>query len=749
MIRVLPCRYLCIPALFAVFYLIFTTRAAAQEGVVRGSAVDAETGAAIPSAYLFLHPTGNSESGRDLSTKDDGSFVFQKLTAGDYVLQVNRAGYKTFMMEVHVREEEESNVLLYLQPRVYQTAPVVVTGTHLHSRVENVDEISNVLRGKKLDRELGLTLAATLKNETGIAMRAMGPAPARPVIRGLGGDRVHLSEDGNKTTDLSATSPDHAVTIEPFAVERIEVVRGPKVLMQSPVTIGGVVNVVRHEVPQDMHDHILGTLGMYGETANGGLLGAVTAEAPLGPFMTRGEFSHRQTGDLRTPEGKLHNSDSRTTDLAVGSSYIDQDSYAGMSYRNFDLEYGVPGGFVGAHPDGVNIALERRQASARAALVFDAVLVHDISLQLSRAYYRHREFEANGAIGSEFRIVSYPGRVSLSHHSLGPLTEGSAGINFEYRDFNVGGFVFTSPSTSWNIAPYIFERLEAGDFSIEAALRYNHDVISPVREEADARIGHIRQREFHTWSASATFRVKLTDIVHLGMNLSRSSRVPTIEELYSEGPHLAAYSYEVGNPELEAEYGYGSELFLYHRFRNLYFNINVFRNQMYSYIVPRNTGEVNYATFLPIYATTGVDALIYGAEAQVEWRATDHLSLNASVSYSRGSFAESGDPLPQIPPMKGRLGVSWKEQSWQVGLDTEFAARQDRVDTFENETSGYVILDGYAQYSFITSGQVHNISITAENVLDQAYRNHLSRVKVILPEAGRNLRLTYKLHFQL
>jgi iron complex outermembrane receptor protein len=225
--------------------------------------------------------------------------------------------------------------------------------------------------------------------------------------------------------------------------------------------------------------------------------------------------------------------------------------------------------------------------------------------------------------------------------------------------------------------------------------------------------------------------------------------VPTIEELYSEGPHLAAYSYEVGNPDLQAEYGYGTEFFLYHRFPKLYVNLNLFRNDMRAFIIPRNTGEINYATFLPIYATTAVGALFYGAELQVEWEALDHLHLNASVSHTTGSFKDDGAPLPQIPPMKGRVGMIWKEASWQAGLQAEFATRQDRVDAFEEETAGYVVFGGFAQYSFTTGLQVHNVSLTAENVLDQIYRNHLSRVKVILPESGRNVRLTYKLHFQM
>jgi len=720
----------------------------AQQSGLRGVVLDAESGTPVEQAYVFLRPSGSAGQGRDVSTGSDGAFLFEALRPGEYVLQVNRAGYRAQLLDVDIPEGEERDIILYLQPRTYRTETVVVTGSHQHSHLEEVDELGSVLRGRELERELGLTLAATLKNETGVAMRAMGPAPARPVIRGLGGDRVLISEDGGKTTDLSASSPDHAVTIEPFSVERIEVLRGPRVLTQSPVTIGGVVNVVRHEVPQDMHDHILGTAGLYGETANSGYLASATAEVPLQPLLFRGEFTRRQSGDLSTPEGMLGNSDSRSTDAAIGGSYIRDNDFAGISYRTFDLAYGVPGGFVGAHPNGVDIELERRQLSTRASMLLDDAFVHDISMQLSRAYYRHREFEENGLIGSEFRIVSYPGRMWLTHHALGPVQEGIIGVGFEYRDFTVGGFVFTMPSTSLNVAPHVFERLEAGPFAIEAAARYNYDRISPLREKPDARIGHIREREFHTWSASATALYELTDIVHLGFNISRSSRVPTIEELYSEGPHLAAYSYEVGNPDLEDERGIGMELFLYHRFPDLYFNINLFRNTLSSFIIPRNSGEINYATFLPVYVTQGVEALLTGAEAQMEWRAVGGLTFTASMSYTHGSFRDSGDPLPQIPPLKGRAGIAWQGDGWQGGLQSEFAARQSRVDTYEEETAGYAILNAFAQYSWETGMQVHTVSVTAENMLDQPYRNHLSRVKSVLPEAGRNLRVTYKLYFQ-
>lgn len=714
---------------------------------LRGMVLDMESGQAVSDVYLLLHPKGRPREGRDLTAAADGSFLIPDLPWGDYVLNINRTGYRVQILEVRVHAEEERNVIVYLQPVVFETAPVVVTGSHMHSRIEPADELSSILRGRELDKELGLTLAATLKNETGLAMRAMGPAPARPVIRGLGGDRVVMSEDGGRTTDLSASSPDHAVTIEPFSVERIEVMRGPIVLTKTPSTLGGIVNVVRHEIPQDRHDNILGSVGFHAESANSGLLGSAHAEIPLEPFMLRAELSARNAGDLRTPEARLRNSDSRSLDYAIGTSHIHESGFLGVSYRDYSLGYGVPGGFVGAHPQGVDIELERRQMNLRGTQVFDTEMLHDLAVVVNRAYYRHKEFEASGLIGSEYRIVNWNADLRATHHAHGALTGGMLGLDIEHRDFTVGGYVFTSPAVSFGIAPYLFERLRFGDLSIEAALRYSFNQVTPRAEKPDARIGVIRARRFSALSASATFLYELTDIVHLGVNLSRSNRMPTIEELYSEGPHLAAYSYETGNPDLDLERGVGMELFLYHHFESLSFNLNVFRSELESFIVPRNTGRINYSTFLPIHATAGVPALFFGAEAQVEWRPWRSLTMQVALSQTQGSFRETGRPLPQIPPLKAMTGVDFRMDTWRFGLEAVMAARQDRVDEFEEPTAGYVIVNGSAQYSFTTGTTVHNVSAVVENLLDQPYRNHLSRIKVILPEAGVNLRFTYRLFF--
>ena len=704
-----------------------------------GFIIDSETSKPVANAVIQILNTELYTTSRE-----NGSFQFLSIEENNYLIKVTHLSYQEKLLQIELGQDKTQNLVIYLVPRAINLSPVVVTGEVKPTLFDEINELSNVLKGKELQRDLSLTLASTLKNETGLAIRSMGPAPARPVIRGLGQNRVLISEDGITTTDLSATSPDHAVTLEPFTVDRIEVVRGPKVLLQTPTTIGGVVNVVRNEIPVEVHNQIHLNLGGYAESANDGYLGSIVSEIPVDPFAFRLELSKRKTDDLMTPVGELENSYSENLNYSVGTSFIKNWGFIGASFRNFELEYGVPGGFVGAHPNGVDIELYRRQLNIKSLNYLNDDFFKDLESNYSFVLYRHKEFESSGRIGAEFKIQTHLGNVNLNHNSLGFLSGGTLGVSFEFREYEVGGFVFNPPSNSFNISGYLFETFNLNRFHFEFSGRLNYDNIKPLEEKPDANIGYIRERQFNTFSLSVSSLYELTDIVFLGINLSKSSRVPTIEELFSEGPHLAAYSYEIGNPDLNAESGFGSEFFIYHKFEKLFFSLNVFYNNLDNYIIPRNTGEINYATFLPIYATTGVGAEFYGIENQIDWKISELFTLNNSFSYTRGIF-KAGGSLPQVPPFKGLVELLFNYENITIGFGTEWAAKQDKVDQFEEPTAGYVIFNNYYQYIFQTGEAVHTVSLSIDNLLNKEYRNHLSRIKSILPEAGINFRISYRL----
>jgi iron complex outermembrane receptor protein len=561
------------------------------------------------------------------------------------------------------------------------------------------------------------------------------------------GDRIVISEDGQKTQDLSATSPDHAVTVEPFTAERIEVSRGPAVLMRTSTTIGGVVNVVRAEVPETLPEQVAVGAGASGESASDGYIFSGVLTVPVSHVVGRGEYSYKRSFDLRTPAGTLPNTYGEVKNGSLGASYIDQWGYAGGAIREVDMRYGVPGGFVGAHPDGVDIELLRRTYAARTSIHVAGDVVDHLTAGGSRTYYHHTEYEKSGAIGAEFTITSYAALLEAQHTPLGAFRFGTWGVSFESRDFSVGGFVFTPPTLSRNISLYALETLTLGDLELQGGVRVGFDQLRPREEDPDASIGPIHARNFATLSYSALAQFSFSPRWQAGLTFSRTSRVPTIEELYSEGPHLAAYSYEIGNPLLSEEYGYGGEMFVRNTAEGFEGFLAGFYFVLPSYIIAQNTGEINYATLLPVYATTGVSARLTGVEGEATLTALEPLAVSASISYTWGDNRSSGYPLPAIPPLRGLIDVKYRFSTWTIGVSSELASAQDRIDEFETPTAGYAVVNAYVQTSIFTGPIVHNISVMLDNVADTEYRNHLSRVKSIAPEPGRNLRLVYRLTY--
>ncbi len=727
--------------LFAVLFFMFNNILAEMLNV-KGYVYDAETNKPIANAIVFVLDTKLYAT-----TDSKGYFYFNNFLEGKVRLKITHIAYKEKITEYNFTENGKTGIVVYLIPQAIETPTVIINDYMLNSSFEEFYEFSGSLKGKELDKDLGLTLAATLKNETGIAMRTMGPAPARPVIRGLGGDRIFISENGIKLNDMSATAPDHAVGTETFTIDKIKVLRGPKVLTLTPVTFGGVVDVERKEITDVLHNKIYSNIGFFGESANKGILGSYNLEIPINPFSIYLEGSKRDANNIYTPMGYLQNSYSNNLNLAVGLSFIGNNFSTGLSARKFDLNYGIPGGFIGAHPLGVNIELKRKQFNYK--LIYKFSEENRMQLDFSYSAYGHLEYEHNGLTGAEFKVADYISKIEYLHGSLFGFNYGQIGVSSDIRNFNVGGYVFTSPAKLYNVSTYFYENLNIDNIGIEFAARYNYDFIDPKLKNTVTNIGLIRQRNFNTYSLSASFIYPLSNIVFIGANLNKSSRVPTIEELFSRGPHLAAYSYEVGNPNLKDESGYGGELFIYHKFENLFFNISVFRNYSDYYIIPRNTGNINYATFLPIYETQGIKALFYGYEITADIKLSDNYALKFSSSYTVGKNKTDNINLPQIPPLKGIVELKYTIDNLSLFLTSEFALSQKKVDIFESETSGYVIFNSSAQYSFQYFNTLNNISLSVDNIFNKEYRNHLSRVKSIMPEPGISARLIYKLYFHL
>jgi iron complex outermembrane receptor protein len=415
--------------------------------------------------------------------------------------------------------------------------------------------------------------------------------------------------------------------------------------------------------------------------------------------------------------------------------------------REFVSEYGIPGGFVGAHPYGVDISMFKRDLSVRGKKSFDSEHFPLARFGFTREYYHHTEYEIKDIVGAEFSIFTYQANAELSTRNILFFDKGALGVSVEHRDFDIGGYVFTAPTRSLKYAAYLLQAWESDDFSYEAALRYTGAAFSPRKAQASARDEFIVPKTYQAISSSASVIYEFAPSWFAGGNVSWSSRVPSIEELYSEGPHLAAYSYEIGDPKLKLEQGLGAEAFLYRKTPELFFNVTCFWNELSSYVIARNTGRINYNTLLPVYQSTGVRARLAGFEAQAEYHAPMNLTLSVSLSYAFGTILAGNTPLPMIPPLKSRLEAKYDTGQLSLGTSVEAVAEQNRLAAFESATEGYIIANAFAQYSLPGGAFIHNISVNLENIFNTEYRNHLSRVKTVMPEAGRNIRAMYRMYF--
>jgi iron complex outermembrane receptor protein len=257
----------------------------------------------------------------------------------------------------------------------------------------------------------------------------------------------------------------------------------------------------------------------------------------------------------------------------------------------------------------------------------------------------------------------------------------------------------------------------------------------------------VRNRDFTNFSASFGLLGYLRDDVTVALNLARAVRNPSLEELYNLGPHVGNFAFEVGDPNLPAEVGYGADLSL--RFRRPRFvgEATVFANRINNFIFPFQTGEVDEEENLPVVNFLSADSLLTGFEAHVDAGITKSLWLVLGGDAVRGELRSDDTPLPRIPPRRLWAGLRIEHGPFHVEGEVRNVAKQDRVYGAETPTDGYTVVNAHASYQLTTGRAVHTFTARVDNVADELYRNHLSYIKDLAPEMGRSARLVYGVRF--
>lgn len=733
----------------------------ADRGEIHGIVTNAETGAPVGWVSIYIE-----DLNLNTHTHEDGDFRLTRVPEGTHYLVFQRVGYTSKQVRVEVEADEVKEIEIELEDSAFQ-ADMIEVRAHSLQRDEFDIQPEHSISGSRLRQALGQTIAETLDDEPGLAQRSMGPAPARPVLRGLGGDRLLILEDGGRTGDLSATAADHALAIEPMTAEEIELIRGPSTLTHGSNTLGGVINVRRGQIPTSMPEHHHGSMSAQGESVNRGTSGGFRFYGPLGEdFAYRTDASIRNALDTGTPVGTLDNTDITTYNASVGGSWHPSWGMAGVSANFYDTQYGVPGGegIASAHPSGVDIEMYRYYFEGKSRIDLVGDFARRLDLNATYSFYHHKEleydFEDRPVVGSEFGVLTTNLNSDFHYRGNRLLNRGIIGGWYEHRDYATGGDTFPFGSDENAFSLYAYQDWEMfRQWNLESAIRYDYRIVTPSREGTDIDGIPVNERRFGGFSASLKSEYNFNSDLSVGFIGMRSYQAPGIEELFSEGPHLAVFRFEVGNPQMKSETGLGTELFFRYRNENTRLTLSAFRNQINDYIHSSDTGEPSdRRPSLNVYRYDGGRALMHGFELNYEFRITEWLIQSGVLSYVRGEFIDEDDTLPflstaddrglpQMPPLNGRLELEYQSSNLNIGGRLRFATEQDRVDEFETPTDGHVVGDFFAQYHFDVGSWMHTVSLNFENVANTEYRQHLSQIREIMPEPGRNVNLLYRLYF--
>jgi iron complex outermembrane receptor protein len=638
-----------------------------------------------------------------------------------------------------------SSIALAEQAAVELT-PLTVTAAHERGAGRAV------LEQEVFQRTLRRNLGEVLEQLPGFANQSFGPAVGQPVIRGQSGPRVRVLQNSLGTNDLAQISPDHAIGLEPFFAEQIEVLHGPAALRYGSGIVGGLVNVLDGRIPEQLPSAPLTGRGgyQYDSTADEHA-GSARLTTTLGPLVLSAEGLRRARGDLLTGSAKLQGTDGDDLSGSVGLSWVGNRGFIGASLQRLEKNYGIPSLALAEEDPGhdeelhahgkLRIDLQQNRHDLRAAIQSPWAWAEELRLGYGHTDYRHLELEG-GARGTLWTQSSHESRLELRHAPFGPL-RGSLGFQSRSAKLKAQGEEAVVPAT---------------DTESYAAFATEHLDFWPLEIDLGARVEHLTTQSAENGlrrdlpvSGAASLTLNAADHHRLTLAFTSTQRPPAPQELFSFGVHHTSQAFEVGDPHLNLEHSHQLELGYRFDHPALQAELNLFHYWVNDYIFFRNTGLRDEASSLPIFQASQQDAIFKGLEAQVRIPVLStsygNLDLIAFSDYTRGRFQDGSD-VPRMPPWRYGSELKFYRERAQLFLRLTRAEPQDHPGPNEAPTPSYVLLNLGGEYRLPTAEKLELILFArATNLLDQTVRYSTSFLRQVAPEPGRGAQVGISLKF--
>lgn len=637
----------------------------------------------------------------------------------------------------------------------FQAEEISVLGhSGKRSAFDSLPSVTKV-SGTELDRKRKSTLGETLSREAGVSATFFGPNSSRPVIRGLDGDRVRMLENGVGLLDASSASPDHAVAIDPLLVDSVEILHGPSALLYGSSAVGGVVNVRTNRIAEARLDAGRFDLNpAYNSVDQGKSIGAV-ARKNLGDFVLHVDASLRSNENYSIPglartieervanppspgeqeeSGSVGNSGNRTSQAAIGISRPFDEGFIGASVSGYLSEYGT----VAEKSVLIDLDRVRLDLAGEWKGLFG---LDSVRFKSAFSKYEHKE-KNDGEVGTVFGNRGGESRVDAK---IGSLLFGAQHQAFRLSATGDEAFLPTTDNSS--IAGFALWEKAFGRFNPSLGLRLDSASVESLTSDT---FGVGQLKTFFAPSSSLGVQIALNEpstsatAWMLGLNSTYTERAPNYQELFADGAHLATGIFERGNASFATEKNLGLEASLKVKDQTMETRFSMFLQDFRNYISLSPTGATDAGSGLQIYDFNQVKARFFGAEFEYCYRLQEVLlsgnwSSEFKVDWVRGLDLTNGGALPRMVPIRGTIGVNYRNQYFSAGVEYQHTEGQSLVAANERATRGYQFLNLSGEVPFNTSFGLFKGLLRVNNLFDVEARNHISFVKEIAPLPGRNV----------
>lgn len=756
--------------------------------------VKLEDGAPAFGAHVFIH-----ELNRVYSTDAQGRFADASVKTGHYHLHVTFLSYKS--ADVHIELPLREALVITLEPGDLELQKVVIEDFGTKSVLNDQSQNIQVLQQEDLQKNTGQTFVTALERVPGVQALNTGIGISKPAIRGLGFNRVVVSENGIKQ-EGQQWGGDHGLEIDGNDVERVEVIKGPAAIIYGSDAITGAINI-RPGLPPARNTWSASLLGRFNSVNN--LWGQSAAfSVNKNNFWLKARFSTQDYADYKVPADsfvynsfvlpienqRIKNTAGRERNASLTAGYSFAKGYTSLRFTYFDQKSGM---FPGAH--GIPQAYSLQDDGNARNIEFPAQHVKHYKILWNTNIQAGRKNWLEWDAGVQFND-----RAELSNpdnHGFGPAIQGNTELAFQlftaslatrfhhevnerlslvygasgqWQQNRSGGFAFLIPDfRSWQAGAFAYGKwvVQPGKAFLNGGLRVDAGGIqaderaTPFYLNSGSQVsGYLRspriRRVFGNVSGTLGYSLILRKKHNIKINLGTSYRMPTAPEMTANGVHHGTFRHEQGDSTLRPERGLQFDLYYGRKGSKWEMYVSPFFNYFLKYIFLDPTP--NFSP-LPegglIYRYDQADGIHTGLEYYVDYHIIENLHLGTQGQWVYTYNLESGYNFPFIPPASGRINLEYtikprkkKNIRIETGLQGRWAAPQVFTARNELSTPGYMLLDASVTLEAEVRKQQFRLSVSGNNLVNTRYYSHVNRWRYLgLPEPGRNFSLSLQFLF--